>query len=157
MAVNEGVVKFPPVVSALPPDAAANQLITPSLAAVSATVPGPQREVLDAVIVGMGLIVATTGVRLTDEHPFATASAKKVVVAVSEGVVKLLVPTALPPLAAANQLMPPSSLSVAVSVTVPVPHRVAGVVEVTVGIALMIAATGTRVIAGQPAMPVNSA
>ena len=61
-----------------------------------------------------------------------------------EGVVKLVpVPKAVPPVATLNQLNVPS-LAVAINVTVPSPHRPAGVVLVMFGIVLMVAITGTR-------------
>jgi hypothetical protein len=62
-----------------------------------------------------------------------------------DGVVKLVpVPRLAPPVAAAYQLMVPA-LAVAPNTTVPVPHRLAGVVVVIVGIALTVAVTAVLV------------
>ncbi len=61
-----------------------------------------------------------------------------------EGVVKEVpVAKAVPPVEAANQEMVPAE-AVAPSVTVPVPQMAAGVVEVMVGMALMLASTAER-------------
>ena len=63
------------------------------------------------------------------------------VVALIDGVVKLVpVPRLAPPVSAAYQLIVPA-LAVAPSVTVPAPHRLAGVVEAMVGIAVTVAIT----------------
>ena len=67
-----------------------------------------------------------------------------------EGVVKLMpVPSELPPVAAAYQLMVPAE-EVAPNVTVPVPHVAPGVVPVMVGMALTVAMTGVLVAVVQP-------
>lgn len=58
-----------------------------------------------------------------------------------EGVVKLLpVPAITPPLALSYQLMIPA-LAVAPKFTVPVPHRLPGVVPVILGMSLIVATT----------------
>ena len=48
---------------------------------------------------------------------------------------------AVPPVAVANQLIVPE-LAVACKVTVPFPHREAGVVDAIAGISVIVAATG---------------
>jgi hypothetical protein len=55
----------------------------------------------------------------------------------------------VPPVAAAYQLIVPA-LAAAFNVTVPVPQRLAGVVAVTVGIALTVAITALLVAVEQP-------
>ncbi len=66
------------------------------------------------------------------------------------GVVKLVpVPSELPPVEAAYQLIVPA-LAVAPSVTVPVPQFEPGVVPVMVGIGLIVAVTAVLVAVVQP-------
>ena len=76
MAANTGVVKLVPVPSDTPPVAAAYQLITPALAvAPRVTVPGPQLlPGVVPVIVGIGLMVAVTAVRVAVVQPVFVAS-----------------------------------------------------------------------------------
>ena len=69
-----GVVKLIPEPKALPPLAAANQLIVPVLAPSKVTVPASQRETLFTATVGMGLMVAITAVLEVEKHPFSSAS-----------------------------------------------------------------------------------
>ena len=72
------------------------------------------------------------------------------VVAVKFGVVKLApVNNAVPPVALANQLIVPE-LAVANKVTVPFPHRDAGVVAVIVAFGLIVAITAVRVVEQVP-------
>lgn len=53
------------------------------------------------------------------------------------------VANATPPVKLANQLIVPA-LGVALNVSVPAPHRVAGIVEVIVGVAVIVAVTAVR-------------
>ena len=78
VVVKEGVANEVPVAKDAPPVAAAYQLIVPAEAvAVSVTVPVLQRLAPDeAVIVGVGLTVATTAVLNAEEHVPLKASAK---------------------------------------------------------------------------------
>jgi hypothetical protein len=84
----------------------------------------------DAVtLVGTGNTVATTATRVAEEQPVVVlrAAAKYVVVVEIDGVVKLDVPvppvSGEPPVAAAYQSMTVPAAGVALSTTVPVPHR----------------------------------
>ena len=73
------------------------------------------------------------------------------VVALIDGVVKLVpVPKTLPPEGDPYQLSVPS-LAVAPKVTVPVPHRLAGVVFTIVGVVFTVATTST-LLEVQPAL-----
>jgi len=73
------------------------------------------------------------------------------VVAAITGVVKLVpVPSDIPPVAAAHQLIVPE-LAVAPRVTVPGPQLLPGVVPVIVGIAVIVAVTAVRVAVVHPA------
>jgi hypothetical protein len=103
-----------------------------------------------AVAVGIAFTVAATAVLVAVVHPFAVASTKYVVVALMLGVVKLMpVAKLVPPVAAAYQLIVPA-LAAAVNATVPVPQRLAGVVDVIVGIAFTVAATAVLVAVVHP-------
>jgi hypothetical protein len=112
-----------------------------------------------AVAVGNAFTVATTGVLVAVVHPFAVASTKYVVVVAMLGVIKLVPePNVVPPVAAANQLIVPA-LAAAVNVTVPVPQRLAAVLDVIVGIAFTVITTGKLVAVGvdkQLAFDVNT-
>ena len=57
----------------------------------------------------------------------------------------------VPPVATAYQLIVAPDVAVALRVTVPGPHLVAGVVPVMVGIGLMVATTAVRTAELQPA------
>ena len=95
--------------------------------------------------VKFGFTVATTDVLVAVVHPFAVASTKYVVVVAMLGVIKLVPePNVVPPVAAANQLIVPA-LAAAVNVTVPVPQRLAAVLEVIVGIVFTTTATAVDV------------
>ena len=76
VAANTGVVKLVPVPRDTPPVAAAHQLMVPALAvAPRVTVPGPQLlPGVVPVIVGIGLIVAVTAVRVAVVQPAFVAS-----------------------------------------------------------------------------------
>jgi hypothetical protein len=58
-------------------------------------------------------------------------------------------PIEAPPVDVANQLIVPTE-AVAASTTAPVPHRLPGVLEATVGIALIVAATAVLEAVVQP-------
>ena len=118
-----------------------------------ATVPVPQRLAgVDAVIVGMALIVAEIDVREPVIQPALVASAKQLVVDEIEGVVKEVpVPSDAPPVAAAYQLIVPAD-AVAERVTVPVPQFEPGVEAVMVGIALIVAVIEVLEPVVQPAL-----
>lgn len=74
-----GVTKLVPVLNAVPPAAAANQLSVPVPDAVSVTVPASHVVAIADVAVGAAgtlLIVATTSAREVERHPLAAASTK---------------------------------------------------------------------------------
>jgi hypothetical protein len=76
VAEIDGVVKVPLVPSAAPPEAAAYQVIVPSVAvADKATVPVPQRvPEVDPVILGVTFTVAATAVLDAVAQPLMVAS-----------------------------------------------------------------------------------
>ena len=145
VAEREGVVNKFPVDKTLPPVAAAYHFIVAPLDGVAdrLTVPVLQREpLINELMDGDVAMPAITAV-LADVQPLADASTKYVVLVEIIGVVyEVPVASEAPPVEAAYQFNVP--VDVAPNVTEPVPQLDAGVVEATVGIALMVATTAER-------------